>query len=233
MLEFMMKKGILGLEDKENLTDDMVVVEDCSKYDESLSYYDIVFFKSKKDELLKLYEEMQPENALHVKKIIDNKDGYKVIYSAITRMYATSITDFLYDYFENDLDAIFNQFGYDSEESQTEEYVAEQPFEELETYNDLKESNQRNTEYDVTPVVPVVEEIPEPKQEIPTEEESTDVFSREDVENITEMIREVDPQANTKLLDSLINMYDIGEEQFVTKKLLGLLEDLQARGLIE
>ena len=118
MLEFMMKKGILGLEDKENLTDDMVVVEDCGEYDEALSYYNIVFFKSKRDDMLKLYEDIQPENALHVKKIIDNKDGYKVIYSAVTRMYSTSITDFLYDYFDNDLDAIFNQFGYDSEDSQ-------------------------------------------------------------------------------------------------------------------
>ena len=94
MLEFMMKKGILGLEDKENLTDDMVVVEDCGEYDEALSYYNIVFFKSKRDDMLKLYEDIQPENALHVKKIIDNKDGYKVIYSAVTRMYSTSITDF-------------------------------------------------------------------------------------------------------------------------------------------
>ena len=232
MLEFMMKKGILGLEDKENLTDDMVVVEDCGEYDEALSYYNIVFFKSKRDDMLKLYEDIQPENALHVKKIIDNKDGYKVIYSAVTRMYSTSITDFLYDYFDNDLDAIFNQFGYDSEESQTEEYNTEQPFEEPESYNDLKESSQRNTEYDVTPVVQKPEEIPEPKQEI-HKEESTDVFSRKDVEDISAMIREVDSDANTKLLDSLLNMYDAGEEQFVTNKLLGLLESLQEKGLIE
>lgn len=233
MLEFMMKKGILGLEDKENLTDDMVVVEDCGEYDEALSYYNIVFFKSKRDDMLKLYEDIQPENALHVKKIIDNKDGYKVIYSAVTRMYSTSVTDFLYDYFDNDLDAIFNQFGYDSEDSQTEEYNVEQPFEEPESYNDLKESSQRNTEYDVTPVVPKQDEIPEPKQEIQNEEESTDVFSRKDVEDITAMIREVDSEANTKLLDSLLNMYDAGEEQFVTNKLLGLLENLQEKGLIE
>lgn len=233
MLEFMMKKGILGLEDKENLTDDMVVVEDCGEYDEALSYYNIVFFKSKRDDMLKLYEDIQPENALHVKKIIDNKDGYKVIYSAVTRMYSTSITDFLYDYFDNDLDAIFNQFGYDSEDSQTEEYNVEQPFEEPESYNDLKESSQRNTEYDVTPVVPKQDEIPEPKQEIQKEEESTDVFSRKDVEDITAMIRDVDSEANTKLLDSLLNMYDAGEEQFVTNKLLGLLENLQEKGLIE
>ena len=97
----------------------------------------------------------------------------------------------------------------------------------------MKESSQRNTEYDVTPVVPKQDEIPEPKQEIQKEEESTDVFSRKDVEDITAMIREVDSEANTKLLDSLLNMYDAGEEQFVTNKLLGLLENLQEKGLIE
>lgn len=237
MLEFLVKNHIVSLEDIDDIPEDMVVVEECKKYDKELEYFCIAIPLSKKPDIIKMYEKFEPENASHIEKILDDPKGIKVVYTAITRRYSESITDYLYDYFNNDIDELFSYFGYDEidEPAVEETYPKKQYFETDAEYIDVKEEEQGNTISGIQSTVPEeLDRFSESKQEIPAEvvEEENNTFSREEILEFCEMISALDASVSQQLINSIIVLYDSGEEVFATNKVLGLLSQMQNKGLI-
>ena len=88
-----------------------ILVEDCGGLVTELSDYGFVIEERAKPSLQEIYNSLDSKNAEHVSLILNNPKGPLVIYSAITAEYGTTITEWVLDKLENDLDNFLSYFG--------------------------------------------------------------------------------------------------------------------------
>lgn len=239
MLEFLIKNNIISLEDIDDIREGMTVVEYCKDYSEDLSCYCLAIPDEKKQDIIHMYEKFEPENAAHVTKILGDEKGLKVVYTSLTRRYSISLTDYIFEYFNNDIDDIFSYFGYEAlEEPVVEEvYPSKQSFETTPSYIDMKEEEQeqRNT-FDIRheeipdnyDTYEEVSNVSEPVNEV----KEPEIFTREEIEELSQMICQLDSSISQTFINSILVMYDSGEQEFATNKIITLLSQLQEKGLI-
>lgn len=102
-----------------------ILIEDCGALVNELQDYGFVIEERAKPALQDIYNTLDNKNAEHVSLILNNPKGPLVIYSAITAEYGTTITEWVLDKVENDLDNFLSYFGI-AQNYQPNSYVEEQ-----------------------------------------------------------------------------------------------------------
>ena len=152
-------------------------------------------------------------------------------------------------YYEEEYDngEEISEFEYSEEDTNSE--LVEQGYEEPQNYNiveneregEYKQSRQQTSEQLTAQMDELAknmssmqgnyckpQEVVEPKVE-PTE---CSYLTREELVNLLELIKQADPNQSMILIETLLNNYDAGGESQVTSLVLGMLDDLEKRGLL-
>lgn len=116
---------IVKLKYLDELQNGDILVEDCGGLVTELSDYGFVIEERSKPALQDIYNSLDSKNAEHVSLILNNPKGPLVVYSAITAEYGTTITEWVLDKVENDLDNFLSYFGI-AQNYQPNNYVEEQ-----------------------------------------------------------------------------------------------------------
>ena len=230
MLKFMVINRIVYLDYTEDIQDSTIIIEDAGKVNDEFINYSVCVDKNKSDAIISMYQKYEPENAQHVAKILNHKEGFLVVCDAIKRRNHTTITNYLFEHFENNIDAIFEYFGFGEiiPSNTVQMNNVEQSFNSDTNYNNLKEREETST----------ISGIPDSNNSITehnntlVENEEDDTLSRDELLDILDIIMNVDKNIDEDYVNWLLTSYDRGEEEFVTKKVIKIVESLEAKGLI-
>lgn len=205
---------VCSLEEINTLANDYILLEDCGEYSKELEGYCIAISLDAKSKLIDIFASEDFENYKHVELLLNSReeDGLRIVYETMVKDYGDSVTNYLLRKFNN-VDEIFDFYGYDSYEEVEEPDIIEQQQKEPSA---IEES--------------VITEQPSPQPVI--QDDEGEACLPEELEEYISVIKSLDNSYPDMLLQNIKDMYNSGQRVKATNCLLEIIANLHQKGVI-